>query len=425
MAPRTGTLVALALAVVAAACGDGAGSSAAPRGGGAGGHDAGSGGGAIDSGTVPPGPGADAAADSGVSGPDVTPGAPITAPDGVWTEVDFPQGYCRDGSQAHLMVHLNSASQKVAIYEEGGGACFNDASCTLLTIDLPSYVLGQGIFNFSNADNPIRDWNIFYVPYCTGDVHAGNNAAGDPGSLTGSTHYAGYTNLKLYLSRILATVPGATDWLLTGSSAGGFGAGLTADLVARNVPSSVQRLTMIDDSGPPMRTEFIPSCLQQQWSSVWGFGNSVLADCGPACPDPTNYIGSWMEFLVSKYARGPNAGRFMAGLISSTSDAVISTFFGFGASDCTSPVPIPLSGSQFQAGLLDVRAWAQGATSRFGTFYYDSSAHTTLITDTGIQIQSTPLGLIGGLYGTEANGVKLTDWIRDLLDHKQAAHVGP
>ncbi len=131
--------------------------------------------------------------------PDIQPGMPITAPDGVWTDVPFPEAYCRDGTPAHLMVHLNSASKKFAIYLEGGGACFNDASCKLLTIDLPSYVLGGGIFNFTRTDNPIGDWNIFYVPYCTGDVHAGDTRPGNPGPLTGPQNFTGYSNLKLYL----------------------------------------------------------------------------------------------------------------------------------------------------------------------------------------------------------------------------------
>jgi len=384
--------------------------------------------GAVNADAGPPTPSTDAGGSTG--GPDaaapahdVQPGAPITAPDGVWTSVPFPQGYCRDGTQAHLMVHLNGASQKVAIYEEGGGACFNDNSCTALNIDLPSYTLGQGIFNFSNPDNPIRDWNVFYVPYCEGDVHAGDNASGDPGPLTGATHYAGYTNMKLYLSRIIGTVPSPTDVLLTGSSAGGFGAGLTADLVARNMPASVQRFTMLDDSGPPMSSKYVPTCLQGQWSSVWGFGKTVLTDCGAACPDPSDYVSDYTQFLIDKYAKGPDAQRFMAGLISSTGDAIISSFFGFGANDCASPAPVPLTSSQFEAGLLDIRYSAQSQTDRFGTFYYDSTAHTTLILDAGQQ--TTGVGLLGGLYDTQVGNVKLTDWIRDLLDHKQAAQVGP
>jgi hypothetical protein len=427
----------VAIAFGATACGTGPGSTPVARGGAV--ESDGGGGGVVTSeGGTGPIAAADASAGDDGSGndgsagadgdgaassppPDVLPGTPITAPDGVWTSVPFPEGYCRDGTQPHLMVHLNSASQKVAIYEEGGGACFNDSSCKLLTFDFPSYTLGQGIFNFTNAANPIRDWNIFYVPYCTGDVHAGDNLAANPGPLTGTTHYSGYTNLKLYLSRILGTVPNPTDVLLTGSSAGGFGAGLTADLVARNMPASVERFTLLDDSGPPLPPQDLPTCLQDQWSSVWGFGNTVLRDCGAACPDPKNFVSDWIQFLIHKYANGPLSQKFMAGFVSSTGDGVISTYFGFGANNCTSPTPVALTSSQFEAGLIEIRYTTLSQTDRVGTFYYGSTAHTTLMLDT----QTNGAQLLGGLYDTQVGGVKLTDWIRDLLDHKQAVHVGP
>lgn len=402
--------------------GPGAGGAAGKDGGDASAGSGGDGGGAGTEDAGEEGASADGAIDGGLN-PDVPLGTPISAPDGKWTRIDFPNGYCRNGETAHLMAHLNSASKKFAIYLEGGGACFNDASCTLMTFDMPSYVLGQGIFNFGNADNPIRDWNVFYVPYCTGDVHAGDNAAGKPGPLTPAQHYSGYTNMKLYLSRILATVPDATDELLTGSSAGGFGAGLTADLVARNMPASVQRFTMLDDSGPPMSSAYIPSCLQDDWQNVWGFQNTVLKDCGSACTNPKDWTYDFVQFLLDKYAKGPNAGKFMAGLVSASGDAIISTFFGFGANNCTTSVPIAMSGSKFEAGLLDLRTTVKAQTTRFGTFYYGSTSHTTLMLDSGMQMPG--VGLLGGLYVTKVGGVKLTDWIRDLLDHKPATHIGP
>lgn len=355
--------------------------------------------------------------------PEIPPGTPITAPDGMWTEVDFPDAYCRDGMKAHLMAHLNSASKKIAIYLEGGGACFNDTSCSLLTFDVPSYVLGQGIFNFKRTDNPIGDWNIFYVPYCTGDVHAGANPTGYPGPLTGPQKYTGYSNLKSYLSRILATVPDATDELLLGSSAGGFGAGLTADLVARNVPASVQRFTLLDDSGQPMSSQYIVPCLQDQWRKVWGFDDTFLKDCGAACPTSNDYVMDWMQFLLDKYAKGPFAPKFMGGLISWTGDSIISTFYGFGANNCTATTPVALSSAKFEAGLLEFRGKLQGQTSSFGTYYAGGTSHTFLLQDSSGVFQGT--GLLGGLYDTQVNGVRLVDWIKDLVDHKQAPHVGP
>ncbi len=354
---------------------------------------------------------------------DIPLGMPISAPDGVWTSVPFPQAYCRDGSAPHLMVHLNSASKKTAIYLEGGGACFNDDSCKLLTIDLPSYVLGQGIFNFTRTDNPIRDWNIFYVPYCTGDVHAGSNPAGNPGPLTGPQNFTGYSNLTIFLSRILATVPGVTDELLVGSSAGGVGAGLTADLVARNVPASVERFTMLDDSGQPMSSQVIVPCLQDTWRKVWGFDATFLKDCGAACPTSNDYVSDWIQFLLNKYAKGPFAPKFMGGLISWTGDAIISTFFGFGANNCTATTPIPVGAAQFEAGLLDLRTNLQSQTSSFGTYFAAGTSHTFLLMDSGGLVQGT--GLLGGLYDTQAGGVKLVDWVTDLVNHTQAAHVGP
>lgn len=359
----------------------------------------------------------------GMSGPlgDIKLGAPISAPDGVWTTVPFPEAYCRDGSKAHLAVRLNSASKKFAIYLEGGGACFNDTSCTLLTFNFQSYKQGKGIFNFDHPDNPLRDFNLFYVPYCTGDVHAGDNLAGKPGLLTPPQHYSGYSNLKLYLSRILATVPDATDELLTGISAGGFGAALTLDLVARNMPATVQRFTLLDDSGPPMPKSALPTCLQEQWQKVWGFQNTFLKDCGPSCARTDDYALDYLRFILGKWANGPHGDRFRGGLISSTGDGIISKFFGFGANNCKAT--IALSPTQYEAGLSETRHLARTQTTRFGTYYYPSTAHTTLAWDAASNIPA--VGTLGGLYDTKVAGVKLTDWIKDLLAHKAADHVGP
>jgi hypothetical protein len=364
-----------------------------------------------------PPPGGDAAVDAGL--PTITLGEPIQAPDGVWTTVPFPNGYCRDGTQAHLAVHLNSASKKFAIYLEGGGACFNDTSCKLLTFDFPSYEAGEGIFNFTRADNPVRDWNIFYVPYCTGDVHAGHNATGEPGPLTGPQNYTGWTNLELYLSRILATVPDATDELLMGASAGGFGTGLTAGLVVRNVPASVERFTMLDDSGQPMSSQYIQPCLQDLWRQVWGFDSTFLAECGSACSAPNNWVYPWIEHLLTTSTEGTVSEKFEGGLISWTGDAVISTFYGFGANDCKGNVPVPLNSAVFEAGLLDFRQMAQAKSSLFGTYFASGTNHTFLL------LNNATAGFLGGLYDTTVGGVRLVDWIADLLAHKPTTHVGP
>ena len=108
-------------------------------------------------------------------------GAPVTATAGQWTWVDEPKALCRDGSATGFGVRLNPNSDKLLIYFQGGGACFNSATCGANPANFNSGTFAlavlaggqQGIFNASDSANPFRDWNAVFIPYCTGDVHAG------------------------------------------------------------------------------------------------------------------------------------------------------------------------------------------------------------------------------------------------------------
>src|SRR5262249_46178950 len=161
-------------------------------------------------------------------------------------------------------------STKLFIYLEGGGACFNGVSCignsgSFGSTDFNSWKTGggtSGIFDATNAANPVKDWNAVYVPYCTGDVHAGNltgvNISGIGGPQNQS--FVGYANVGLYMSRIVPTFTGVTEVLLTGESAGGFGALYNYDRVAQDFcPTPV---VLVDDSGPPMSDTYLAPCLQ-------------------------------------------------------------------------------------------------------------------------------------------------------------------
>jgi hypothetical protein len=358
---------------------------------------------------------------------DITPGIPITAPDGTWTRVDFPGGVCRSNQgTAHIAVRLNSKSSKFVIFMEGGGACFNTLTC-LQNNNTEEYGQGQGLFNFSKADNPIADWNIFYVPYCSGDVHSGDNTT-PATSAVGAQTFAGYLNMKAYLSRILATMSKATDELVAGDSAGGFGSGLLFDLIARNAPATVERFTFIDDSGPPMSSTYIEPCLQNQFVQTWGFENTILKDCGTGCPNHSDFTFAILKTVANKYSTINSKGqpRFAGGFISSTDDYQITVFYGFGQNNCNPQtnllgVPVGLTQEQYTAGLLELRNYigVLGGTDRFGTYFFDATTHTTLVRD-----QSD--GTNGGLYDHNTGGVTLTQWMSNIINRTGAAgQLGP
>ena len=123
-----------------------------------------------------------------------TNGMPLTGPDDTWTWVDFPDSTCRDGSMAGVSVNMHSASKNVMIFLMGGGACFDAVTC----VSNPASVAGQtggggntGVFDRTNPNNPMKDWNWVFVPYCTGDVHVGTIDNGMVTGVTGQQHFDG------------------------------------------------------------------------------------------------------------------------------------------------------------------------------------------------------------------------------------------
>ena len=352
--------------------------------------------------------GGDVARDGGTSGSPDAAGpdeddAPLSAPDRTWTFVEFRNTQCRDGSAAGVAVSLNRASDKLMIFLDGGGACFDTLTCAGNPANVSAQVGERktGVFDRTRSENPVKDWNVVFVPYCTGDVHGGTNADGVVDGVP--QKFVGRLNLEKFLRRIVPTFAGSSQVLLTGSSAGGFGAALNFELVQDafgDVP-----VTAIDDSGPPMSSEFVPACLQERWRTTWGFDASFLADCGADCPDRNDYSIDYMKHLAAKYP-----GR-ASGLIATTGDSVITLFYGFGSNDCMSLFPLPLSAQRFTEGLLDFRATAM-ELGNFATYYAEGTGHTFLRDDIFYD-QASP------------DGIKLVDWFRDVIDGEAAAHVGP
>ncbi len=342
----------------------------------------------------------------------------VDVPSEQWAWVPFPETRCRDGSSTGLGVNFNPASDKVVIFLEGGGACFNPTSCVLNpanfgAADLPAVVAsvppdaggehpGSGLLDRTNPDNAVHDWNFVYVPYCSGDVFAGNNPHAEVPGVAGTQVFLGYQDLDLFLQRIVPTFPHATQVLLVGVSGGGFGAAANYLHVKRAFGGAVP-VDMIDDSGPFMQSPYLPACLFDQIRTLWALDSTAGADCDGACNDPDSF------FLdLVKHAIATNPERTF-GLVESTWDLTISDFFGFGTDDCQ--LSARESQSLFTGGLLDIRAQLADAPN-FGSFYFEGDDHTSLEAPI-YYTRSAP---------SEAGTVKLTSWVASqVAGHATAA----
>lgn len=313
-----------------------------------------------------------------------------------WTYVEVPGTRCMDGSPAGFGVNYNPDSPNVMIYLEGGGACFSD-SCDFTAFSIPFIPPIDGIFSRINSNNPVKDWTMIYVPYCTGDIHAGDAEQMLGGQLR---QFRGYSNIGKYLEQWVPSFP-AERVLLTGISAGGFGAALNATQVADAYGEQVE-LTVIDDSGPPLSNDVIPPCLQAIFRTTWNLDATVLADCD-SC-DPNDFATGLLDHVLSNY---PDI-RF--GLFSYTSDSIIRTYMGAGwgngQHDNCAGTPIPVPALSYAEELLAIRALHKSTAS---SYYVLGFGHTVLRV---------------GFSTTFVDGTSIPKWIASVLDG-QITHVGP
>lgn len=319
-------------------------------------------------------------------------GMPIDAPENTWTWIDFPDSKCMDGSPTGIGVNLSSTSENVAIFLQGGNACFNLISCNI-TANTDGY--GEAEFQAEidsvgglslldrTGNSPIKDYSFIYVPYCSGDVFAGNKADVVIGPNT--WQFNGFNNITAFLNRIVPTFPNAQKVLLTGVSAGGFGAAYNYDHVASAFPNA--DVTLIDDSGPPMGAMYVAPCLQQHFIDTWGVDTTLPQDCADCKPADGAFIEPYVNHIKTKFP----AARF--GVISSEADATIRRFWGYGE-DCTSlpGAPPPYAAAKYTAGLEDIRDRMFAGNPNFALFMLPGDEHVWLDNDpTTVVVDTTNL----------------------------------
>lgn len=328
-----------------------------------------------------------------------------------WCFAYVPDMICRGGTETGIGIRLNNSSNKILIYLEGGGACFNKTTCTVNPSfynkssfnALKDVELEMGIFNKTNDNNPFKDWNSIYVPYCTGDVHSGTRANVDVGWGLVRQQMVGHNNVALVLAELVKQFPNADEVFLTGSSAGGYGTLVNADQVIEAFPNA--KVTVMDDSGPIIIDETAqPRCLDEMWETTFGF--NIPSDYSAyTTTQYTTDFKSIYEYLSKKHPT------VEFGLVTYLEDLVIREFYGYGADNCktTEGVPEPISGTAYKNGLIHLRDSVMNTLPNWKTYYIKGVGHT--------------LNIVGGAINSlEVDNVDFDDWINQLRD-RTATHV--
>ena len=244
---------------------------------------------------------------------------PTVAPAPAFTFAPVAGMACADGSPTGVGVS-RGRDDAVLVFLNGGGACWGASACAAsrgpfgaADMALAQQLVGSTILDRRLAGNPFAGFTMVFVPYCTGDVHAG-----DADRIYGGVpwQHHGRRNLEAALAWIATALPRPARVVVAGSSAGGFGALLAYDLVRTQWPeggASPVGAALVDDSGPTLVGTALPASLRTAWWDAWNLGSTVTPLC-PGCQDDLSQIWSTVS------AAHPS-DRFA--LLSSTQDATM------------------------------------------------------------------------------------------------------
>ncbi len=173
----------------------------------------------------------------------------------------------------------------LVVFFDGGGACWDDVTCAiprrreadrdddgfykaeLIPTDDPNRF--GGIFDLDDPRNPVRDWSIVYVPYCTGDVHSGSNTARYSDPDTGESYtieHRGADNFRVVLNWLKHNFAQPGQILVAGSSAGAYGASTHYARIRAAYPRG--RALMLGDAGQGVMTQAFLDQRNASWRFV-------------------------------------------------------------------------------------------------------------------------------------------------------------
>jgi hypothetical protein len=317
-----------------------------------------------------------------VAGADA-PGSTLVDASG-WVEV-APEGTtCWDGSPWHFWYHGGSADN-LAVWFEGGGACWNAALCdrdgrpsfqTKIASQPPT---GKGLFDQRRKNNPLRDFSMVLLPYCTGDVHIGRRTVEytRPDGTRYRFAHEGARNTVAALDWLKSRGFDPRTLFVGGESTGAIGAAYWAVEIGDRWPKA--QLIVLGDSAGGYRSLGVNTALRQ-----WG-----VLDALPDLPAYAERDRVYFEtFYIAAAQRHPNAKLAQVNFADDADQRRFMSLLGTPVKQLTKPLTCNLN---------EVRIDAPG----FRSFIYPGKQHVILRTD--------------AVYATRCDGQSLVSWVNDLV----------
>jgi len=253
-----------------------------------------------------------------------------------WIKVEPPGIVCGNNTPYKFFVNYSDKRDNLVVVYEPGGACWDYDSCAGRNgirgaanpdgIPDDHWELAPFISPFlSRFDetNPSRDWNMIYMPYCTGDVHTGAATVTYPGGGSDPDlefHHDGHAATLAAVAWIDENFTHVPKFLATGCSAGGVGSIVNYRFL-RNGVHAIEKGYLLDDSGPVFPSSGYSQPMHAMIRAAWnldsllpelpagfhlddmGSINTALADEFPHDRLATTFFRRDMDFSLYSYER--------------------------------------------------------------------------------------------------------------------------
>ena len=287
---------------------------------------------------------------------------------------DGPQ--CLYGAP-YSMSTRDAGSENLVIFLKDGGGCWSEFCAASSEAD-PVYIKA-GILDPERANNPVKDWNVAYLPYCDGGLHASDKDNDYDGDGTPETFQRGLHNLSASLDIAVNTFPSPRRILLAGQSGGGFGTDFALPLVRSLYPGIP--IDVVNDSGVglgrPGQPEFLELLIDD-----FNLGAFIPASCTDCIADN----GHLTNYHIWQMDQDPDVHR---GMLSYSRDSTLADFF------------LMIGKDAFEAALFEEMPKLEAAHPERSRYWIPAG-------DGHVVLQPRP--------DLTAGGVVLMDWVSYMLD---------
>ncbi len=334
-----------------------------------------------------------------------------------WTWAHDPAGAspgCMRGKPYSVSIRDSddpAGRDNLVLFLQGGGACWSDFCLAFDTA--PKVIPTLDILRSDLPANPVRTWNLVYLPYCDGSLFTGDARHDDDGDGAIDRDHRGLRNLSAAFSLARKRFPKPKRILLAGASGGGYGLVLGLPLARVLWPDA--ELLVMNDSGVGVAKQGDEAFLTQLLTEFGALG-LVPKSC-----ESCLVSGHLTELIAWGLTQDPTV-RMAA--FSSTRDFVIANLF------------LQVEAEDFEGWLrTETGALQTRFPGRYAAFLTEGNMHTTLLGDIAgfaAKDASAPSGdsggidlsalnaFLGGLETTQTGDVAFADWLRAFVDGSDA-----